>query len=83
MTHNRRDSERLPTANPVRYQQKGSQRFANSMARDISDNGIGFISNEFFSVSTPLIFEAQHPKSREFIRAPGEIVWISNQPHSE
>lgn len=78
MAQERRDSERLTLSAPVRYQQKGSQRFGNTIGKDISHSGIGFFSDEFFPVSTQLIFDVQHPKTREFIKAIGEIVWISD-----
>jgi len=68
---------------PVRYQLKGGQNFSNTIGRDISETGIGFVSNEFFPVSTQLIFETQHPASRDFIKAVGEIVWVAKRPHSE
>ncbi len=79
----KRDSERLPFSHSVRYQQKGSQIFGNSIGRDISNTGIGFIANEFFPISTDLIFELRHPKTQDFIKAVGRVVWISVQPHSE
>ena len=83
MLQERRDSERLSLSSPIRYRQKGSQRFGNTLGRDISNSGIGFISNEFFPISTQLIFEVQHPKTQGFVKAVGEIVWISNEPYSE
>lgn len=84
MMQERRDSERLTLSAPVRYQQKGSQRFGNTLGKDISASGIGFFSDEFFPVSTQLIFDVRHPKTHEFIRAIGEIVWIADsQPYPE
>ena len=83
MYQERRSIKRLPLPKSVRYQQKGSQRFGNLLGRDINNAGIGFISNEFFPVFTHLIFEFQHPQTHEFIKAVGEVVWISNCPHSE
>lgn len=83
MVGERRDFERLSLTSPIRYRQKGSELFGNTIGRDISNGGIGFISNEFFPISTQLIFEVQHPKTQEYIKAVGEIVWISNQAYSE
>lgn len=84
MAQERRDFERMKLSAPVRYQLKGSQRFGNTLGKDISAGGIGFLSDEFFPVSTQLIFEVQHPKTRVFIKAVGEIAWISNnKPYSE
>lgn len=83
MSQERREAQRMALSGPIRYQRKGSQRFGNSIGRDISAGGIGFISNEFFPVSTHLIFEVQHPQRAEYIKAVGEIAWISDQPHSD
>ena len=83
MVQERRDFERLALSSAIRYQEKGSQRFANSVGRDISNGGIGFISDEFFPISTNLVFEVRHPKTQEMIKAVGEVVWISNARHSE
>ena len=83
MEENKRVLERIHLATPIRYQKKGSQGFGNFMGRDISANGIGFVSNEFFPVSTQLIFEFQQPKANNYIKAVGEVVWISSQSYSE
>ncbi len=83
MMHERRDFERLLFSSSIRYQQKGSQRFSNSIGRDISNSGIGFVSSEFFPISTDLIFELRHPKTQDYVKAVGRVVWISNLPHSD
>jgi len=83
MLPEKRNEERFPMATSVRYQRKGSQLFSNSVGQNISDSGIGFISHEFFPVATHLIFELQHPKTQEYLKTAGKIVWISSQPHSE
>jgi len=80
---NRREAIRTPLSCAIRYQRKGSQKFGNSIGRDISQNGIGFISNEYFPVRTHLVFEVQHPETKRFIKAVGEVVWASSQPYSE
>ncbi|MFH1854234.1 MAG: PilZ domain-containing protein [Candidatus Omnitrophota bacterium] len=83
MSIERRVFERSAFPTPIRYRQKGSQAFFNTLGRDISNTGIGFISNEFFPTSTQLIFETQHPESHDFIKAVAEVVWVSKHPHSE
>ena len=83
MDLNRRASERLKVNSPIRYQRKGSQRFERSVSKDISASGIGFSSNEFLPVATQLIFDVQNPDTQDFTRALGEVVWVSNDPHSE
>ena len=83
MMQDKRESVRISMSSPVRYQRKGSQGFDNCITKDFSDSGIGFISNEFFPLSTHLVFEIEHPEDRKYIKAVGEVVWISSQPHSD
>lgn len=83
MNSERRIAKRSALAVSVRYQQKGSQAFSNTLGRNISETGIGFVSTEFFPISTQLVFETQLPESRDFIKAVGEVVWVSKYPHSE
>jgi hypothetical protein len=83
MLQERRDNKRSLLTGPIRYQRKGSQSFGNSVGHNISEGGIGFLSHEFFPVATQLIFELQHPGSREYVKTTAEIAWISQKPHSE
>lgn len=80
---NKRMFQRLPLSAPVRYQLKGSQRFSFGVGRDISDNGIGLVSNEFLPIAQQLIFEVRHPENQKCIRVLGQIVWVSNERYSE
>lgn len=79
----KRRFERISLSQPIRYQIKGGNHFADSMGRDISAEGIGFISEEFLLKSTQLIFELRHPDRNNYIKAVGEVVWISKVPHAE
>ena len=83
MTKERRECQRFTLSGPLRYQRKGSQEFGNSIGKDISSSGIGFASEEFFPLSTHLVFEVQHPRTRDFIKAVGEIIWVSNKRYSD
>lgn len=83
MSQDKREYRRIALSTSIRYQHKGSQRFGNSMGRDLSSGGLGFTSNEFFPVTTQLVFEVKHPEQAEYIKAVGEVMWISNQPYSD
>ena len=83
MGDERRIDKRVILPGAIRYQHKGSQKYGNSLGRNISKSGIGFIADEFFPVSTQLVFELHHPRNHDFVKAVGEIVWITNQAHSE
>jgi len=83
MEEERRGSKRIKFDSPVRYYQKGTQRYSDTIGKDISESGIGFISNEFIPKSTQLILELNSPSTQEHSQALGEVVWIASQPYSE
>ncbi|MFH1478763.1 MAG: PilZ domain-containing protein [Candidatus Omnitrophota bacterium] len=83
MNEEKRSSKRISLTSPIRYQRKGTHRFGDTIARDLSDTGIGFISNEFMPVNSELFFEFPTPPINEIEMRLGEIVWISKEPHSE
>ncbi|MCX5693027.1 MAG: PilZ domain-containing protein [Candidatus Omnitrophica bacterium] len=68
---------------PVRYRQKGTAGYSDTVGKDISNSGIGFISNEFIPKNSHLVFELHSPWQIEPIQALAEVVWVSNQPCSE
>ena len=83
MNNERRIAKRSAFAFPVRYQMKGDNAFMDTLGRDISETGISFVSNEFFPVSTRVILQTRHPENNSFIKAAGEVMWVSKYPHSE
>lgn len=83
MGSDRRIAKRITCQSAIRYQLPDVKDFTNTIARNISDTGIGFISNEFIPKSSHLILELNEPRYNKYMRASGEIVWISSQPHSE
>lgn len=74
---------RILFTSPIRYHKKGVQEYNNTIAKDISKSGIGFVSNEFFPKYSHLVFEIRLPWQSEPIQTLAEIVWVSNQPHIE
>ena len=83
MEEEKRIAPRILFDSPVRYHEKGTQRYSNAVGKDISNNGIGFISNEFIPKHSKLVFEIHPPWLPEPIQALAEVAWISNQPYSE
>jgi len=83
MKSERRISKRFDFDSPVRYQEKGSQKITNTTAKDLSNSGIGFISDEFIPKSSQLVFEIHPPGYQEYMKVLGEVMWVSNQPFSE
>ena len=83
MEEEKRSASRVLFDSSVRYHQKGAQIYSNTVGKDISNSGIGFISNEFISKRSNLVFEIHPPWRSEPIQTLAEVVWISSQPHSE
>lgn len=83
MERDRRANKRVEFTSGIRYQQKSSHNFTNTIARDISNGGIGFISNEFMPKSSQLILEFNPPGYNDSKQVPGEVMWVSSQPYSE
>lgn len=78
-----RIASRILFNSAVRYHEKGAQEYSNTVGKDISNSGIGFISNEFIPKQSKLVFEIHSPWQAEPIQALAEVVWVSSQPHSE
>lgn len=83
MDKDRRVAQRILYNSPVRYNEKGTRKYNNTIGKDISNSGIGFISNEFIPKKAHLVFELRAPWQETIVHTLAEVVWISNQPHSE
>jgi hypothetical protein len=83
MEEDKRIASRISFTSPVRYYQKGASGYSDTVGKDISNSGIGFISNEFVPKNSHLVFELRSPWQIEPIQALAEVVWISNKPYSE
>ena len=83
MEEERRISKRIFFDSGVRYHQKGSQKYCDTVGKDISNTGIGFISNEFLPKNSHIVFELHPPGRQEPIQTMAEVVWVSDQPYSE
>lgn len=83
MEEEKRCLKRISFTSPVRYYQKGSEKYSNTVCKDLSASGIGFISNEFIPKGTQLLFELNPPWNNEPIQVLGEVKWIASQSYSE
>jgi len=83
MEADKRIASRILFNSPIRYQQKGSGKYSDTVGKDISNSGIGLISNEFIPKNSHLVFELRSPWQLEPIQRLAEVVWVSNQPYSE
>jgi len=83
MEEDKRIATRVMFNSSVRYHEKGVQRYSNTVGKDISSSGIGFISNEFIPNHSKILFELHPPWHQEPVQALAEVVWVSSQPYSE
>jgi len=83
MEQEKRIAPRVLFDSAVRYRQKGFQSYSDTVGKDISTSGIGFISNEFIPKNSKLVFELRPPWHVEPIQTVAEVMWVSNQPYSE
>jgi hypothetical protein len=83
MEEDKRIAPRILFNSPIRYSQKGVSGYNDTVGKDLSNSGLGFISNEFVPKNSRLVVELHSPWQMEPIQALAEVVWISNQPYSE
>ena len=83
MEEEKRIAPRIGFSSSVRYHEKGVQRYSDTVGKDISQSGIGFISNEFIPKHSKILFELHPPWHQEPVQALAEVVWVSSQPYSE
>jgi hypothetical protein len=83
MEEDRRIAQRISFDSAVRYRKKGTEIYSDTVGKNISNSGIGFISNEFISKHSNLIFEIRLPWRSETMQILTEVVWVSSQPYSE
>ncbi len=83
MEEEKRIASRILFNSPIRYHERGAQRYSDTVCKDLSNSGIGFISNEFIPKHSKFIFEIRSPWRTEPIQTLAEIVWVSSQPYSE
>lgn len=83
MEDEKRVTPRILFDSPVRYHEKGTHLYNNTVGKNISNSGIGFVSNEFIPKNSKLVLEILPPWRPEPIEALAEIVWVSSQPYSE
>ncbi|MCX5687152.1 MAG: PilZ domain-containing protein [Candidatus Omnitrophica bacterium] len=83
MEEEKRIAPRVLFNSSVRYHEKGVQKYSDTIGKDISSSGIGFISNEFIPSHSKILFELRLPWHQEPVQALAEVVWVSSQPYSE
>lgn len=74
-SENKRQAERLKLILPVKYLNLNSNKEGQAKLRDISDKGIGLVTDEALPVDTPLDIWLQMPDGGcVYVR--GEVAWV-------
>ena len=83
MEEEKRIVSRILFNSAVRYSYKCAAAYSDTVGKNISNSGIGFISNEFIPKNSSLALELHPPWQAESINTLAEVVWITSQPFSE
>lgn len=81
----RRRHPRVISAMPVQYRgiRQDGDAAVGTVARDISNGGIRFVTNEFISIFTRLVVEVSIPSTPKPVKAISKVVWIHKRPYGE
>jgi Tfp pilus assembly protein PilZ len=82
-TKERRQTERVDSRCPLRYQFKGQPNFYETVTRDISEGGLRFITNQFIPAFAELFLEFSLRSSMEPVQAAAKVSWVQKVPHSD
>ena len=83
ISQERRQSERVISRCPLRYQFKGQPNFYDTVTRDISAGGLRFITNQFIPAFAELFLELSLRPAAEPLQVPAKVTWIQKVPHSD
>ncbi|MGE4357147.1 MAG: PilZ domain-containing protein [Candidatus Omnitrophota bacterium] len=80
---NRRRYKRINFDTSVTYQTTGNRRINYTLAKDISEGGMGILLEEFVPKDTEIILEFSLKKNSNPIRSKARVVWIQKFPYIE
>lgn len=79
----RRRHKRCTVHLPLRYQLKGTVRYADTLTKDIGGGGAQFITDEFFARNSEILFELMIAETSEPVKGKAKIVWLNKVPHND
>ena len=79
----RRRWTRLQSHLPVRFQDLRTQRFAETLSKDISAGGVRCLSHEFLPASRELTVEISIYRASPPVKARARVAWIQQVPHAD
>ncbi len=84
-TEERRRYPRIESNLPIQFRnlRKGTELPVGSLTSNISEGGVRFKSNEFFSLACRLIVEVTLPTAHKPVKAISKVAWIRKLPSSD
>ena len=82
-TEERRRWRRLRSHLPVRYQDLRTQRFVETLSKDISVGGVQCLTHEFLPANRELLVEIALYRGTPELKARARVAWIQQVPHAD
>ena len=79
----RRRWRRLCSHIPVRYQDLRTQRFVETLSKDISIGGLQCLTYDFLPASRELLVEISLYRGTPDVKARARVAWIRQIPHAD
>lgn len=79
----RRRWRRLRSHLPVRYQDLRTQRFVETLSKDISVGGVQCLTHEFLPTARELLVEISLYRGTPELKARARVAWIRQVPHAD
>ncbi len=79
----RRRWTRLRSHLPVRFQDLRTQRFVETLSKDLSAGGVRCLTHEFLPASRELIVEISLYRATPPVKARARVAWIQQVPHAD
>ncbi len=76
----KRKCERCNIRAPVHYALKGYHKFGNTVTKDISEDGMGVVLDQFVAPATDIFLELNI--SSRVVSALGKVMWVQQLPSS-
>ena len=77
----KRQNTRLSVAVPLRYQIRGTQKFGNTLTKNISSGGLGFLADRFIKPQTHLMLDVNLLTKN--INSIANVKWAGYLSHSD
>ena len=79
----RRRWARLRSHVPVRYQDTKTQRFVETLSKDVSVGGLRCVTHEFLPASRELLVELSLRRAAPALKTRARVAWVQQIPHAD